>query len=77
MKTLVLSAILALTSTAAFAGIAYDTEVVSSSGSDANGVLIVLVVIGALLALNGGLGSTRGKADATDAQDDDDVIMKF
>lgn len=78
MKTYFLSVVAALASTAAMAG-SNDWEVhtPNSGGSDANGLFVVLVIVGAILAINGGLGSTRGKADATDVQDDDDVIMKF
>jgi len=52
---------------------------VSSSG-DANGALLVLLVVGAIMLMNGaGQGTSRSKStmDSRESQDDDDILMKF
>jgi len=83
MKTFFLSIAAILTSTAAFAGsfAPYISSSPSVSGGDAEGALVLLLVIGAVLLLGGGAGagagSLRSKTPEADTADDDDIIMKF
>ncbi|PHQ83069.1 MAG: hypothetical protein COB65_07775 [Thalassobium sp.] len=71
-------AIVSATSAAAGAvATSYSTALPAGSGSG-EGVLFVLIVVGALMLINGRGTTTRNTAprDTTD-QTDDDVIMKF
>ncbi|WP_377504959.1 hypothetical protein [Octadecabacter sp. R77987] len=68
-----------VTASSATAGIATAYTTVTPSGSgDAAGALVVIVVLGALMLINGRGTTTRNTAprESTD-QTDDDVIMKF
>ena len=84
MKNLLLGAVASVMATSAHAGgmsWAYSPErpSVSSSG-DANGALLVLLVVGAIMLMNGaGQGTSRSKStmDSRESQDDDDILMKF
>ncbi|SLN10809.1 hypothetical protein PSJ8397_00049 [Pseudooctadecabacter jejudonensis] len=51
----------------------------ASGGGSSEGILLVLLAVGALMILNRGQGTTQRNAApvAQDADDDDDIIMKF
>ncbi|HKL70855.1 hypothetical protein [Salibaculum sp.] len=83
MKNLLLGAVASVMATSAHAGMSWsyspERPSVSSSG-DANGALLVLLVVGAIMLMNGaGQGTSRSKStmDSRESQDDDDILMKF
>lgn len=83
MKKLFLGAVASVMATAAHAGSwSYSPEPPAlGADSDPSGALLVLLVVGAVMLLNGagGLTSSRSKnaSDAQESQDDDDILMKF
>jgi hypothetical protein len=54
-------------------------EVTSDTGGDGTAGLVMLLVIGALILLNGpnGINRSQAKTPAQTADDDDEIIMKF
>jgi hypothetical protein len=82
LKTVSLTSLLATSAGTAFAGTsAVISEPEVSSGGGVNGGAVLLVMLGAILLLNGGFGnraSSRGvDAPQTDDASKGDVIMKF
>ncbi|AKS46332.1 hypothetical protein SAMN05444287_1444 [Octadecabacter temperatus] len=76
MKTIFLSALSMGFATSAFAGAPVSTPTASSGGAD--GAVILLLLVGAVLLINGvNQSSDRAKAPEADADDDDDLIMRF
>jgi hypothetical protein len=54
-------------------------EVTLDTGGDGTAGLVMLLVIGALILLNGpnGINRSQAKTPAQTADDDDEIIMKF
>ena len=78
MKTLLLSALTMTFATSAVAGMLTSGPPSATSSGGADGAVILLLLVGAVLLINGvGQGSDRAKAPDADAQDDDDIIMRF
>lgn len=81
MKTLLLSALSMTFATSVMAGMTVpviDATPSASSSNGADGALILLLMVGAVLLVNGlNQGSDRAKTPEADAQDDDDLIMRF
>ena len=59
----------------ASAGTAY-VPISEPTNSDGSAGLILLLLVGAIVVLNG-VGTGRAKDTQSDAQDDDDVLMRF
>jgi len=64
------------------AGAEYTAAVPATSGSNGNGALVVLLILGGLMLLNGSPRDTTRAAqplngEALDQNDESDVIMKF
>lgn len=52
------------------------TATTGGSGSG-DGLLLMLLVVGAILVFNGGIDRTRNKAAGDDTQDGDGLLMRF
>lgn len=73
--TIVTGSLAVLASTPVWAGEA--PAPVISEGGDGSAALILLVMVGAVLLLNGSVGSMTHSKDVIDTDEEDDIIQKF